>query len=53
VDGMAATASFGGEDGGVEETQGCGVRAGVGIACAAVAISDLGGSLISGSGTAG
>ena len=48
VEGTTGTASFGGEDGGVEESQGCGVlgismACGVGMGCAAV-ISDVSGS---------
>ena len=50
---MTGAASFGGDDGGVEETQGCGVRAGVGINCAAVVISDVDSSLTSGLGGSG
>ena len=47
---MTRTASFGGEDGGVEESQGCGVPGisiAVGMGCAAV-ISAVGGSIIRG-----
>jgi hypothetical protein len=53
VEGMTGTAFFGGDAGGAEESLSCGVRAGAGIACAALAISDVGGSSISGLGGSG